>query len=73
MRRLILSLGLIISLMTVAQPLFAEGCYLCESGGHVAFEGNDSAAKRRKAKEQFACVVKGTTSACEKPKGTVEK
>lgn len=50
---------------------YADGCYLCQGGGYVAFTGDDSFTKRREAKEKFACVVQGTTSECSRPKGSV--
>lgn len=49
----------------------ADGCYLCQGGGYVEFTGDDSFSKRREAKEKFACVVQGTTSSCQRPKGSV--
>lgn len=50
---------------------YADGCYLCQGGGYVEFTGDDSFSKRRAAKEKFACVVQGTTSECQRPKGSV--
>ncbi|MBI2343566.1 MAG: hypothetical protein HYV02_04460 [Deltaproteobacteria bacterium] len=49
----------------------ADGCYLCEGGGYVTYTGDDTFARRKKAKEQFGCVVVGTTSSCSQSKGTV--
>ncbi len=50
---------------------YADGCYLCQGGGYVAFTGDDTFEKRRDAKEKFGCVVQGTTSSCQNPKGSV--
>lgn len=50
---------------------YADGCYLCQGGGYVEFKGEDTFAKRREAKEKFACVVQGTASTCTRPKGSV--
>ncbi|EKD41294.1 MAG: hypothetical protein ACD_73C00773G0001 [uncultured bacterium] len=49
----------------------ADGCYLCSGGGYVAYTGDDTFDKRKKAKEQLSCQVSGTTSSCSNPKGTV--
>ena len=65
--------GLVASscLMGWAPTALADGCFLCEGGGYVAFKGDDTFDKRKKAKEQFSCNVVGTKSSCSKPKGTV--
>jgi len=65
--------GLVASacLMGVSPAALADGCFLCEGGGYVAYKGDDTFAKRKKAKEQFGCKAHGTTSSCSKPKGTV--
>lgn len=64
---------LVITTLTIVLPAVshADGCYLCQGGGYVEFTGDDSFTKRREAKEKFACVVKGTTSSCQRPKGSV--
>lgn len=67
----------IIAAAILASPLVgarlarADGCFLCEGGGYVAFNGEDTFEKRKKAAEQFGCKVSGTTSSCSHPKGTV--
>lgn len=62
-----------ILLATVSIPSLAraDGCYLCSGGGYVAYTGDDTFDKRKKAQEQFGCQVSGTTSSCSNPKGTV--
>ncbi|MBI4238487.1 MAG: hypothetical protein HY696_08750 [Deltaproteobacteria bacterium] len=69
--------SLIVAAAVVGGSLFsarlarADGCFLCEGGGYVAFTGEDTFEKRKKATEQFGCKVSGTTSSCSHPKGTV--
>lgn len=48
----------------------ADGCYLCEGGGYVAYIGQDTWEMRKKA-ESAGCKVSGTTSTCSRPKATV--
>jgi hypothetical protein len=71
MRYIMVMLATIVLLGGYASPAFADGCFLCEGGGYVAFTGDDTFDKRKKAKEQFGCTVSGTTSSCSNPKGTV--
>lgn len=49
---------------------WADGCYLCEGGGYVAYIGQDTWEMRKKA-ESAGCKVSGTTSTCSHPKATV--
>ena len=65
-------MGVLITLAVLLPAVgHADGCYLCQGGGHVAFKGDDTFAKRREAKEKFGCTVQGTASSCEHPKGSV--
>jgi len=66
-------LALVVTLAFLA-PAFvarANGCYMCEGGGYVKYNGDDTFAKRKEAKEKFGCNVSGTTGSCSNPKGTV--
>ncbi len=39
-------------------------CYTCRGGGYVCFNGSDTFDKRKKAKDNHACEISGTSS-CE--------
>lgn len=60
-----------LGMVSVTGTVFADGCYLCQEGGYVKYQGDDTFAKRKKAKEQFGCTVSGTTSSCSNSRGTV--
>src|SRR3990167_8538713 len=62
--------GVVMGLATTAIA-HADWCYLCQEGGYVKYERDDTFAKRKKAKEQFGCTVSGTTSSCANSRGTV--
>ncbi|PIR16575.1 MAG: hypothetical protein COV46_07600 [Deltaproteobacteria bacterium CG11_big_fil_rev_8_21_14_0_20_49_13] len=51
----------------------ADGCYMCKDGKYVKYEGDETFAKRKEAKEKFQCDVSGTTGSCQasQTKGTV--
>ncbi|MBI4365642.1 MAG: hypothetical protein HY543_02370 [Deltaproteobacteria bacterium] len=71
MRALWFPAAVILAGASAAAPAMADGCYLCEEGGYVRFEGSDTFDKRKEAKQQFGCTVTGTASSCTTSHGTV--
>lgn len=69
--RYLVMIAMVLGVSSMAAPAFADGCFLCEGGGYVAYTGDDTFEKRKQAKEQFGCTVSGTTSSCSNPKGSV--
>lgn len=70
-REILLAAVFIFGVMVVPSMAHADGCYMCQGGGYVKFQGSDTFDKRKKAKEQFACTVSGTSSSCSHARGTV--
>lgn len=67
----LLALLVVMAFMAPSLAALADGCYMCEGGGYVKYEGDDTFAKRKEAKEKFQCTVSGTTGSCSNAKGTV--
>ncbi|MDH4127545.1 MAG: hypothetical protein OEV44_02240, partial [Spirochaetota bacterium] len=40
----------------------ATPCYICQGGGYVCYSGSDTFDKRKKAKKEHKCNVKGTST-----------